>query len=29
MSSIDRRIVEMRFDNGEFKRRVHDTIQNL
>ena len=29
MSSIDRRIVEMRFDNGEFKRRVHDTIQDL
>lgn len=29
MSSIDRRIVEMKFDNGEFKARSAETIKNL
>ena len=29
MSSIDRRIVEMKLDNGEFGRRTEQTVKNL
>ena len=29
MSSIDRRIVEMKLDNGEFGRRTEETVKNL